>query len=170
MRHARFRRRRGMQLAVCSVALITALALNGCANPIERLVDEALSGSSSRTAEDAIKGVPDGVLPGVGSDVPSDFPDTVPLPDRKPTTAVRHAEDGNATWALHYHEQDGPAGFEALAQELGARGFIQESDTAMGDQMRVALYADDDHTVSLSLLGEKGDQILQILVMEVTDD
>ncbi|HTN55750.1 MAG TPA: hypothetical protein VLZ82_06150 [Microbacterium sp.] len=171
MRQARYQRRLGLQVTACSIAVFTALTLSGCANPIEKLVGQALSGSTSETTNEGKgKGLSDGVLPGVGHEVPDDFPDSVPLPDRKPSTVVRGTDDGITTWALHYQEPDGPAGFEALGQELIERGFVQESDTAMGDQMRIGLYVDDDHTVSITLLGDKGDQVMQVIVMEQADE
>lgn len=99
------------------------------------------------------------------SRIPDDFPSRVPLPERKPSGAVRSADQDGVTWMIH----SSTAETEALGAEPVARGFAEESNTSVGDAMSVALYANADLRVSLGTIGGAGDRALQILVTEILE-
>jgi hypothetical protein len=158
-----------MRVAVCVFALATALTLSGCVNPFQNVVEGLAGQDLPHGAGETLKEMTDGGVPGFGSsEVPADFPAGIPLPDAKPMNAVRYTEANVVSWALQYRDDIGSSAVETLGKELVAQGYAEDSNTALGTQMVVAIYSNDDYTVTLSTLGEDGDRLLQILVMQLT--
>lgn len=156
----------GRRKIIWPLLLASALVLSGCANPVESAIAQASDALSSGPSEEVAPTETNEKRSDSGTaEIPSNFPDGVPLPSQKPTSAAHHTKDGVDVWALQYHDLEGPAEFDSLCEELLSQGFVEESNTSMGDKMRIALYADDQHTVNLSLLGDEGERILQVMVM-----
>lgn len=160
--------RASVRITAGSIALVAALALTGCTNPLQGAIDEIVGSQASSAADKIVEKMTNGEVQGLGSsEVPADFPASVPLPDRQPTSAVRIANDDGISWMIQFAETSGPAETESLGGELVARGFTEDSNTSFGDAMSVALYTNADLTVSISTLGDDGDRVLQILVMQL---
>lgn len=156
------------RLAAASLAAITAaggLALTACSNPVQDLLEGATAGQLPSAASEIVEQATDGAVSGVGSsEVPDDFPAIVPLPSGKPVSAVRYADEGKLHWMLQYRDLDGEREVTRIADELLRNGFAEDSSSGFGGAVHVALYSSDEYTVSLGLLGEAGDQILQLMV------
>ena len=154
------------------IAGVLAVTLTGCAGPVvdgmsddrvpkaqaeEKVPDASAKSSSAAQGGSSRAGT---------VSVPSDFPSSVPLPDKAPTQAVSPAGDGGQSWILQYHAWNDTDAVETLKAELRSRGFSEETNGSVGGGVSVALYKNAEHTVSVGLLGkEGGDQILQIMVL-----
>lgn len=160
-----------MRVAVCIFALATALTLSGCVNPIQAVVEGLAGQNLPKGVDEALREITDdGVLGSGSSEIPDDFPAGIPLPDAIPMNAVRYSEADVVSWALQYRNDVGSSAVETLGKELVAQGYTEDSNTALGTQMVVAIYSNNDYTVTLSTLGDDEDRLLQILVMQLTDN
>lgn len=151
-------------LICAAIALTTSAALTGCANPVESMIK-----SSSTSAADSLLSELSGVeVEGIGStEIPADFPSSVPLPDATPQTALSNTIEGTRSWILHFEEGVNDNVFDALVAELAAGGFAEESSSNLNGAMRIAVYANSEYMVNASLLGTSEDgQILQVMVTE----
>lgn len=148
-------------LACGGIALAASLALAGCANPVEKLMESATSSATDSLMSD---------LTGVDvetAEIPADFPAEIPLPDAKPTVAMSQTQDGTRNWILHFEEGISDQVFDDLNAALAANGFEADTNSDMPGAMRIATHTGSDHTVNLSLLGSADKtQILQMMVFE----
>lgn len=153
-------RRLALPVLASSLAVGLSLSLSACSNPLETVVEQVRDKTVSVSTDGEGKTT-------IGTaEVPADFPEVVPLPDRAPVTAVRDKRQDVNSWLLHYKTADGAAELDALIAAMLASGFEEESDVNMGSKMRVALVKNSEYTVTFGLLGDEGDQILQITVMD----
>lgn len=150
------------RLGPAVVMVVTALALTGCANPLEDLVE--------RGVESAIEQVSGGDVQIGGLtgsvDVPGDFPASIPLPALDPNNALRVVIDGGPAWTLHYSADD--AVYDDLCDRIVAAGFEEESSGDLAGVMRLAQYSDGTHRIMLSLMGEDDERILQLMAVELS--
>lgn len=153
------------RVLVCAViALTTSVTFTGCANPIESLIESA----STSAADSLLSEVTGTDIEGIGStEIPADFPKTVPLPDATPHAALSHTNEGIRSWIFHFEKGINDDVFDDLTVALAESGFIEESKSDMYGAMRIAVYSNSEYMVNASLLGEAGeDQILQLMVTE----
>lgn len=143
------------------LVLVTALALTGCANPIEQLVERGVSDLIDEASGGEVQ---IGGITG-GNDVPSDFPASVPLPAGNPDSALRVVNDDKPSWTLHYSV--GLDTFEQLRSQIVAAGFDEETSGDVADVMRMAQYTDGTLRISLALMGGGDEALLQLMVAEL---
>lgn len=151
-------------LAGAGLAFTAALVLTGCANPIESMIE-----SASTSAADSLVSELTGVeVEGLGTgDIPADFPQSVPLPDATPHSALSHTNEGKKIWSLNYKEGANDQVFDDFKAAVVASGFTEDTSSDMLGAMRLAVYTNGELTVNISLLGPPEDeQIMQVLVTE----
>lgn len=166
MNHTSFPRRARQSVTAVILALTASLTLSGCVNPLQALLEGAAGQVVSGAAENALEQATGGNLKTSRGEIPHDFPSSIPLPNTSPITAARHADGDTVGWILHF---DGLTNkdADALGEQLIARGFAEETRGGFGDALSLAVYSNGELTVSVSVLGDKKSQRLQMLVTNV---
>lgn len=166
----RLMRRRFLQAAGVAAAL--AVITTGCANPIQTVLEETVRQVAPSTGDsaDTDTGTDTGTTAVSTVELPEDFPDFVPLPDADPTKSARFTKDGAVNWMLQYLGAWDSDIVDSLGAKLVALGFTEESNSAITGVMHIALYTRDDVTVTLSLLGDEDDRILQYMVLSQEEE
>lgn len=166
-------RPRRMKIAAFSLVMVAGLALSGCANPFEKAFNDAVESQIGGGVDKLIEKATDGKVQGFGSaTVPSDFPESVPLPDGEPTNAIRLDDDDKVSWMLHYKAPAGISELDAMSTALESRGFVKsvEGSGSFSDAVVFSAFTNDVHRVNLGLIGEDDDGILQIMVFPAADE
>lgn len=148
-------------LAFAGFIFATSLVLTGCANPVEKLVEAATSDAPSESTDSPATDSSD--LDVEFAEIPADFPDGVPLPDVKPTSALAQTIEGKRQWIIHFEENVNDQVFEDLQADFIAEGFAEVINSGTDSVMSVSMYENDGYTVSLNLIEGK---IMQLTVME----
>ncbi len=160
-------RRARSSTALGALAVAAALALTGCVNPIQGVLDKVVEAQAPAAADKLVEGLTGGAVQGIGSaEVPADFPAGIPLPEGTPAQAVRLEQENGANWVLQYHGDYTVADAEAIADELLAQGYTEDGKGSLSEGMHVGLYTGDEYVVSVGLLGDADSRILQIMVMQ----
>lgn len=163
MLRTRVTRRHTLSAASIAALLGTTLALTSCANPIQAALDNV----TSSAADSFVSELTDGQVQGLGStEIPADFPQSVPLPDAEVTVAIRHEDEGRVTWMISYDSVNKSI-YDSATAKLASSGFSEESNTDLGGAMRMASFSNSEYDVQISMLGEDDDdQILQMMVLQ----
>lgn len=134
-------------LLLGAVAVVGALTLSGCVNPVDAVVDRVLEGQGvdidQNDGKVTIEGE-DGESYSIGgTEVPEDFPAELPLPASKPTAAMSGA--GNISMSFEGVAEEE---VKALSDEIEALGYERTSDfSAQSSIMRTL--ENEERTVSL---------------------
>ena len=131
------------RLAVALAATATAaLLFTGCsANPLEGIVDQGI--------EDAVEGATGGDV-NLGSELPADFPTSVPLLDGEISFSGGAGQAEG--WIVVITSSAADPVAEASA-ELEAAGFTRDTNVS-GDSANAAVYSDDEYLVIVAADGE----------------
>lgn len=141
-------------------AMAATLTLTGCGIIEDQIgervgegVGEALENQLENAIESESGGEVDLDFSGDGAELPSTFPDSVPVPDGKIVSSVG-TEDG---WNLSM-QLESRAAFDATAADLESQGYtLKEEIDQPGMDLRV--FANDEYEVSLGLIGDdSGDE------------
>lgn len=146
---------RGTKAAAVAVLVAASLALSGCVNPVEQLINN--------TVEDAIEGATGvDVDTGDGADIPEGFPSDIPLPPGSPILAL--SVDGG--YSVTYNLASAADADGVLDQMKSMYTTDSESDFG---QMKIWAFTGSDYTVGLTLLEqEDGTAQLVYLVSPIT--
>ncbi|MCS0498463.1 hypothetical protein [Protaetiibacter mangrovi] len=136
-----------------TLLLPLALALTGCANPIEQLIE---SGTGTQIDTDGDGGftieTDDGAVQVGGStELPADFPGELPLPDGTLLSTVT----AEGQWSLSYDGVSAGSAEEILAY-LDANGFEQLALTQTADACQFTYQSDQWVVTGLWGSGESG--------------
>lgn len=151
---------------VCAVALLAA----GCGSD-ERTVETEAGAVTVRTEDEGVRvsgtteegAAYEGTF-GEGSELPTDFPDDVPLfPDAKVTGSMSVAEEGRM---VKLRAEAGGADVLAFyRRELEAQGWQIEAEMDLGGQ-RMLTAGKDERIVSVQILGGDGGTDVMLTVAE----
>lgn len=140
-----------MKARVIGVVLVLGLgsvALAGCANPIEQLINN--------TVEEAIEGATGvEVDTGDGVDLPDGFPSDIPLPSGSPILALSIDGGYTVTYTL-----GSAADADAIVEEL-KRAFTTDAESDFGG-MKIWSFTGSDYTVGVTML-EQDDGTAQLV-------
>ena len=140
-----------MKTRIVAAALmlgVGAIALTGCVNPVEQLINN--------TVEDTIEGATGvDIDTGDGASVPEGFPSDIPLPSGSPLVAL--AVDGGYTVT---YTLPSVADGEGIIEQLKAR-YTADSESDFGG-MKIWSFTGSDYTVGVTLL-EQEDGTAQLL-------
>ncbi len=132
-------------IPLLAAAALMSTALVGCANPLERLVQEG----AERAVEETIEretGIEVDVDNGGGASVPADFPGELPLPEGKLSSAIKT----EALWMLSYEIGD-VSEAERLAGWYVDNGYTEVSAGDLGE-LRNWIYESDTYLVTLGTM------------------
>ena len=138
-----------------TIVVAAVLVTSGCfANPVESLVEEAVSETVEKAVE-AETGVD--IEVGDNAQLPADWPVMTAIPEGK--VLVAYAEEG--AWGATFSVADTEAA-EAPIQALQSTGFdIESEQTAAG--VNVYLLTDGQWDVSYSWVGDPPEQVVVII-------
>jgi len=140
-----------MKTRIAAAALtlgVGAIALTGCVNPVEQLINN--------TVEDVVEGATGvDIDAGAGASVPDGFPADIPLPSGSPLVAL--AVDGGYTVT---YTLPSAADGEAVIEQLKSR-YTTDSESDFGG-MKIWSFTGTDYTVGVTLL-EQEDGTAQLL-------
>lgn len=143
-------RRPRLLLAVTAMAA-SVLALAGCTNPIDQLVQGGVQEGVERIIEEQT-GSDIEVNTGGGASLPDGWPAEIPVPDGSPMFSMAAEGGYQATFEVADAEEG-----ERIKDQLVADGYVMEGETDMG-QMKIWILAGPEWRVSLSsILPDEGD-------------
>ncbi|MGZ0712430.1 hypothetical protein ACWPKO_29240 (plasmid) [Coraliomargarita sp. W4R53] len=143
-----------VRAAVVGVVLgVSALALSGCANPIDQLVQGGIQEGIEQVVEEATGGDVDIDVDGGGNaSLPDSFPSDVPVPSGSLISSFAMA----GTYQLTYSggSSDGAKNF---VDSLVADGYEIVTESDMGE-MQIWILNNDQWTLSVSTLEAEGEE------------
>lgn len=141
-------------------AMAAALTLTGCGiveDQIGERVGEGVGEAVENQLENAIESENGGEIDldfsGGGAELPSSFPDSIPVPDGRIISSVG-TEDG---WNLSMELESADA-LDAVAADLESQGYTLESEL---DQpaMTIRTYVGDEYSVGLGLISDENEDV-----------
>lgn len=134
-----------------------AIALTGCANPIDQLVQAGTEQVIERVAEESTGGQVD-INTGSGASLPDGWPD-IPTPDGDILMSAAANEGMTATFQTSQSEAD------RVVADLRAAGYTEEANMETED-IRIVSFVNDEWRVGLTISPDSADPDL-ITVMYV---
>lgn len=149
-----------------ATGIAALLVMTGCANPIEKAVEGLTQNTVEKLLEDATGVEVEGLA--ANAKVPDDFPSQVALPSGDPVHAMRLKNDDGISWTLSY-QLGSEADFDALTEEMSARGMEEENALDLGEQMRSVQFRSDELFITATLLSDDDEYTVQMMVLQLQE-